>query len=486
MKAIPKEVREVVKDLERGGYEAFIVGGCVRDLLLGREPKDWDVATSGKPEEVQKLFPDSFYENRFFTVTVLKESRKKNLKEIEVTTYRSESGYADYRRPDEVKAVKTIEEDLSRRDFAINAMALRVKARGSEMIDPFGGQADVGNKIIRAVGKPKERFEEDALRMMRAVRLASELGFEIESETRDAISISSHLLEKISAERIRDEFCRILMSDLAMEGVELLRELGLLRRFLPELEEGYGVGQNKHHVYTVWEHNLLALQYACGQKWSLEVRLASLLHDVAKPRVKNGDGYNSTFYNHEVEGGKMAKTILNRLKFSKKQVEKISKLVRFHLFYYNVDEVSESSVRRLVRNVGAEDMDDLLRVRMADRIGSGVPKAEPYKLRHLKYLIEKVSQDPISVSRLKIRGERIMELLKISPGPQVGQISDILLSEVVENPKSNTVSYLEQRIAELSQLSGKELSQTALNARSQVGKLETKSDEMIKQKYWVS
>lgn len=480
---IPKEVQWAVQELEKNGFEAFVVGGCVRDLLRGVDPQDWDVATSAKPEEIQKIFPKNFYENKFFTVTIQTKSSDPILKEIEITTYRSDVLYTDRRHPAEVRYAKTIEEDLSRRDFAVNALALKLSG---EVIDPFSGQKDIKAKCIRAVGVASERFQEDALRMMRAVRFFSTLGFAIEKETREAIQANAVLLKEVSKERIRDELIKIINSDRAMEGIEELRETKLLPFILPELEEGYGVGQNKHHIYTVWEHNLLALKYAAGQKWNFDVRIASLLHDIAKPRVKQGEGKDSTFYNHEMAGGKMAEKILERLRFPQKQIEKISKLVRNHLFYYNVGEVTDSSVRRLIVKVGPEYVEELLRVRMADRIGSGVPKAEPYKLRHLRYAIEKVSQDPISAKMLKVGGNEIMKILGAEPGPRIGWILNILLGEVLENPKKNDREALENRMRKLGALSDSELNGLSQKAKREREAVETKRDEMTKAKYWVT
>ena len=483
---IPKEVQSVVSELGKNGFEAYVVGGCVRDLLLEKEPDDWDVTTSAKPEEVQNIFPNSFYENKFFTVTVHTESKNPKLQEIEITTYRQEFEYADRRRPGKVGYAKTIKEDLSRRDFTVNAIALRKIGRRYEYVDPFDGQKDLKEKLIRAVGKPEERFKEDALRMMRAIRLAAVLGFTIEDKTQKAIQKDAALTKEISQERIRDEFSKIIMSNRAMEGIEQLRKLGFLQYIIPELQEGYGVSQNKHHIYTVWEHNLLALKYAVEQNWDVVVRIASLLHDVAKPRVKRGEGKDATFHGHEVVGGRMTKQILERLKFPKKEIEKITKLVRFHLFYYNVDEVTESSVRRLVRNVGAANMQDLLKVRMADRIGSGVPKAEPYKLRHLQYIIEKVSQDPVSPAALKISGNDVMKIGEISPGPKVGQILEVLLGEVLEDPKKNTEKYLKGEDQRLLTLNDGELEKLVKKAKAEKEGVRMKRDEMTKKKYWVS
>jgi poly(A) polymerase/tRNA nucleotidyltransferase (CCA-adding enzyme) len=485
---IPKEVKSVIDKLKKKGFEGYAVGGCVRDFLLGKEPEDWDIATSAKPEEIKKIFPKSFYENRFFTVTVQTGSKKPKLKEIEITTYRLEAKYTDKRHPDEIKFAKTIKEDLARRDFTINSLALEIQKTKNRIIDPFDGQEDLKNKIIRAVGNPEDRFNEDALRMVRAVRFTATLEREwkIEEKTALAIKKNSTGLKVISQERIRDELMKIIMSDKAAQGIELLRKLGLMKYIISELEEGCGVGQNKHHIYECYDHNLRSLDYAAKKNFNKYVRWAALLHDVAKPRAKRGNGPDSTFYNHEIIGAKMTYQILSRLKFSKKDIEKIVKLVRYHLFYYNVDEVSESSVRRLVSQVGPEDMEELLQVRMADRIGSGVPKAEPYKLRHLKYIIERVSLDPISVKMLKVSGNDVMKILNIQPGPKIGRILDVLLGQVLLDPTKNKKEYLEKEIKELGKLSEKELNSLSEKGRKEREKLEMKRDEMTKKKYWVT
>jgi poly(A) polymerase/tRNA nucleotidyltransferase (CCA-adding enzyme) len=492
---IPKEVKFIVDELKKNGFEAYIVGGCVRDLLRNVEPEDWDIATNAKPEEIQKIFPKSFYSNQFFTVTVQTKSENPKLKEIEVTTYRKEAKYTDKRHPDEVKFAKTIEEDLARRDFTINAMAIEIQnakiknqneKEKFKIIDLFNGRKDLDEKIIRAVGDAKERFSEDALRMIRAVRFATALGFEIEKKTVDAISENSHWLKMISKERIRDEFLKIIMTERAAQGIELLRKLGLLKYIIPELEEGYKVTQNKHHIYECYDHYLKSLDFAAKKNFNKFVRLAALFHDIGKPRTKKGEGPDATFYGHEILGAKMAAQILNRLKFPKKEIEKITKLVRYHLFYYNPGEVGENSVRRLVRQVGPENMEELLQVRMADRIGSGCPKAEPYKLRHLRYLIEKVSRDPISVKMLKVNGEDVMRILKISPGPKIGQVLDILLGYVLEDPKKNGREFLEREIEKLGKISDEKLEKLAQKAREEREEIEMKRDEMTKRKYWVT
>ncbi len=492
---IPETIEKIIKNLEENGFEAYAVGGCVRDFLLGKNPKDWDIATNAKPEEVEKLMTESgrktFYENEFWTVGVVcPELKDQGYEEtVEITTFRAETKYSDKRHPDEIKPAKTIEEDLARRDFTVNAIALssaRPGAKKPKIIDPFGGKSDLKKKIIRAVGNPKDRFSEDALRMMRAVRFNIVLGFKFDKETEEAVKNNSSSLKAISQERIRDEFVKIIMAEKAADGVEKLRQLGLLKQFIPELEEGYEVGQNKHHIYDCYTHSLLSLKYASQKNFNFYVRLAALFHDIAKPRTKVGQGLDSTFYNHEIVGARMVKQILERLRFPKDEIRKIVLLVRYHLFYYNVGEVSESSVRRLVKNAGIENMEELLQVRMSDRIGSGVPKAEPYKLRHLKYLIEKVSQDPISAKMLAINGSEIMAILNTGPGPKIGQILAILLAEVLSEPKNNDKQFLKQETERLAMLADNDLAVLAKKAKTEVETLETKADEMTKSKYWVT
>ncbi len=485
---IPQEVKEIIKKLKKEGFQAYIVGGCVRDLLLKVEPEDWDITTNAKPHEIQKIFPKSFYNNKFFTVVVLTGSPNPKLREIEITTFRKEAKYTDKRHPSEIEYAETLDEDLKRRDFTINAMAIEIEDGKTKIIDLFGAKEDLKNKVIKTVGDPKERFNEDALRMMRAVRFAVCLGegWRLDEKTIQGIKENSFWLQAVSKERIRDEFVKIIMSKRAAEGIEMLRKLKLLRYIVPELEEGYKVSQNKHHIYDCYEHALKSLEFAAKKNFNLDVRLAVLFHDIGKPRTKKGEGPNATFYGHEIVGAKMTAEILNRLKFPKKKIEKIVKLVRYHLFYYNVGEVTESAVRRLIRRVGLENMEELIQLRMADRIGSGCPKAEPYKLRHLRYVIEKVSRDPISVKMLKVNGNDVMRILKIPPGPKVGQILEILLGEVLEDPGKNKKEFLEKEIEKLGKLSEKELFSLSQKAKKEREKIEMKRDEMTKRKYWVT
>jgi len=332
---IPKNVLLALEKLKEKGFEAYIVGGCTRDLFMGKEPSDWDIATNAKPEEIQAIFQEqgikTFYENNFGTVGVV--FPENNV--IEITTFRSESTYSDFRHPDKVSWSQHIEQDLERRDFTINAIAITLVTKEKfEIIDLFNGLEDIKNKIIRTVGKPEQRFSEDFLRMMRAIRFQTTLGkgWKIEKNTEKAIVKYSYLLKKSSKERIRDELIKIIMSENASQGIETLRKTGLLKYIIPELEQGVGVKQNKHHIYDCYKHNLECLNYAAKKGFNFHVRMAALLHDIGKPITKKGEGENATFYNHEAIGAKMAEKILNRLKFPKKDVEKIVNLVRYHLF----------------------------------------------------------------------------------------------------------------------------------------------------------
>ena len=481
--SIPEVVAKTIQDLEKAGFEAYLVGGCVRDFLIGRETIDWDITTNAIPEEIQKVFSGARYDNEFGTVTVLENGKAtKRLSDeaikIEVTTFREESGYSDSRHPDEVKFVKTIEEDLARRDFTINAMAMKPDA---SVIDPHGGKKDLEAKAIRAVGDPSGRFGEDALRMMRGVRFASQLGFEIEADTWKAILEHSTSLKDISQERVRDELTKVINSENAAQGVDQFRESGLLEHFLPELLEGYGVGQNKHHTYEVYEHNLKSLEWAVKFGYSFEVRLASLLHDVGKPATKEGDGIDSTFHRHEIVGAQMTRKALTRLRYPKKTVERITHLVRHHLFFYDIGAVSERGVRRMLTRVGKEHIQDLIHVRMAERKGSGVPKARPYRLRHLEYMLDKVADDPITTSMLKYNGNDIMKDFDLKPGRKIGLLLNALLSEVLDDPEKNTKAILKSRVEELLKLDDKQVAQIG----EEVKKHQNEREQERKGKYHV-
>jgi poly(A) polymerase/tRNA nucleotidyltransferase (CCA-adding enzyme) len=506
---IPEFVKNLAYKLEEAGYEAFIVGGCVRDLLMNKEPEDWDITTNARPEEILKVFPEGRYENVFGTVIVptLQKTRNKRqeTKEeknfVEITTYRSEQGYNDRRHPDEIRFEDSLEKDLERRDFTINAMALRInppsplyqggskspqppllkgEKGGFEIIDLFGGEKDLKKRIIRAVGEPVDRFKEDALRMMRAIRFSCQLDFAIEEKTLRGIKKMAGGLKFIANERIKDELIKILKSDKAYEGIMLLHDAKLLQYILPELERGVGIDQNRHHIYTVFKHSVLSLKHCPNKDW--RVKFASLLHDIAKPQTKRLVKGNFTFYNHDIVGARVAEKIMSRLKFANEDIKKVSTLVRNHMFYYNVGEVTESSVRRLIIKVGEENLKDLIDLRIADRLGSGVPKAKPYKLRHLEYMMEKVRQDPISVKKLKINGDDLMKLLNIPPGPKIGAILDVLLFEVIEDPKLNVKKYLEKRSQELNKM---DLEGLREEAKGKIEEKKMEDDRELKKEFWV-
>lgn len=491
---IPEYVKNIVKKLEQANFEAYIVGGCVRDLLVGREPGDWDVTTNARPEKILEIFSDGKYENNFGTVLVpIKFPNGETEDVVEVTTYRSEQGYSDRRHPDQVRFEDSLEKDLSRRDFTVNAMALGKSKVESidrkivsfddeefELIDLYGGEKDLKKRVIRAVGEPEDRFKEDALRMMRAIRLACQLQFSIEPKTERGIVKMAGGIKFVSGERLRDELIKILESDKAYEGVMALHEFKLLQYIIPELERGVGVDQNRHHIYTVFNHSVLSLKHTPSKKW--QVKFASLLHDIAKPQTKRIANGDATFYNHDIVGAKVAGKIMQRLKFSNADTQKVTSLIRNHMFYYNVGEVTESSVRRLITKVGEDNLADLIDLRIADRLGSGVPKAKPYKLRHLEYMMEKVRHDVVSVKMLKINGDDLMKLLGVKPGPKIGAILDVILSEVIENQELNNKEYLEKRSLELNEM---DLDQLRNEAKERIEDKKMEDDQELKKEFYV-
>jgi len=414
---IPKEVSRVTETLQNANFEAYLVGGCVRDILRGKKPKDWDITTNAKPEEIQALFEKSFYENDYGTVGIVNEGAEDStLKVVEVTPYRIEGKYTDGRRPDDVSFSDNLEDDLKRRDFTVNAIAYDIYK--GQLVDLYKGQQDIKDKIIRTVGNSEERFSEDGLRILRAIRLATELGFTINIGTEKAIRNMASMLEKISKERIRDEFIKIIMSPTPMDGIILANKLGVLQYIAPELEKGISLEQNGDHIYTIWEHNLRAVKHSADRGWPLHVRLASLFHDVSKPETRRWSKEKNdwTFYGHDVVGGRVSREILTRLKFPKDMVTVVSKLVRHHLFFSDVDKITLSAVRRIVCNVGPENVWDLMKVRACDRIGMGRPKETPYRLRKYESMIEEAMRAPISVGMLKIDGAKIMDVTREKPG----------------------------------------------------------------------
>lgn len=492
---IPKEVSHVTQALEKAGFEAYLVGGCVRDLIMNREPSDWDVTTNANPEQIIALFEKTVYENNFGTVGVCipKEVTRETPKEselptgqvpeyeiIEVTPYRIEAGYSDFRHPDEIKFSTKLEDDLKRRDFTINALALDSKGH---LTDMFEGLKDIQNKVLRTVGEADERFTEDALRLVRAVRFSTQLNFSISHETTESILKNSELIKKISTERIRDEFIKIIMSENPMIGISMLSRFGILKNIIPELEEGIHCEQKGEHIYDVFDHILHALGHAAEKNLPLDIRLSALFHDIGKPRTRRWDGTKAggkgkyTFYGHEVVGARMVKKIMERLKFPKDISEKVEKLVRYHMFFSDTETITLSAVRRVIVNVGKENIWDLMQVRECDRVGMKKKEA-PYRLRKYHAMIDECLRDPISVSQLKIDGKILMNELNIKAGPKMGFILNALLEEVLDEPSKNVREYLDVRVKELNTLSDIELK--ALGQKAKEKKEITEEEEIKK------
>ncbi|HLP44224.1 MAG TPA: CCA tRNA nucleotidyltransferase [Candidatus Nanoarchaeia archaeon] len=483
---IPEEIRFVTQKLKSAGFESYLVGGCVRDLFLQKNPKDWDVTTNATPEQIQAIFEKTFYENTFGTVGVVNETTEDpTLKVVEVTPYRTESTYSDKRRPDSVAFSKHIEDDLKRRDFTINAIAYDVESE--KTVDLYGGLADLSRGLIRAVGNPRERFAEDALRTLRAIRFHAEHGFEIEEETRQAIADEAHGLKEISKERIRDEFIRIIQSQNPSGAIELCHKLGLLKYMVPDLEKGIGIEQNQAHAFDVWTHLLKSLAHAAKKEMPLHIRIAALFHDIGKPDTRrfSEEKKDYTFYGHEVVGARMTEKILRDLKFPLDLSEKIVKLVRWHMFFSDTEKITHSAVRRMIANVGKENVWDLMNVRVCDRIGTGKPKETPYRLRKYHAMIEEVMRDPISVGMLKLDGKKIMEITKQPPGPRIGYILHALLEEVLEDPAKNEVEVLEKIVIKLSELKTEELQKIGEAGKDRMVEEDEKLVKEIRGKHWV-
>jgi poly(A) polymerase/tRNA nucleotidyltransferase (CCA-adding enzyme) len=454
---IPKEVYYVAETLENKGFEAYLVGGCTRDLFLGKTPKDWDLTTNAHPTDIQRLFPEHYFNNDFGTVGIKTESEDETLKIIEVTPYRTEGTYTDARRPDEVTFGVSLREDLQRRDFTVNALAYRVTTQ--ELVDAFDGITDLRAKRLQTVGNPDERLREDALRMMRAVRLAAELDFIIEGETMQAITRHSKEIKRISVERVAGEFLRIIASPTPMQGMMFMEKLGLLEEFIPEFLPSIGCEQGGIHAYDVYEHLLRTLQAAADKDFSVEMRLAALFHDIGKPKTRRVGGKNKkySFFGHEVVGARMTKDILERLKLPKELIENVVSLVRWHMFFSDPDEITLSAVRRTITRIGEENIENLLNLRVCDRIGTGRPKEQPFRFRKYKAMVDQALRDPISVKMLKINGDKIMDSTGEKPGRKLGYVLHALLEEALEDATLNTEEYMEKRALELLQLPEPEL-----------------------------
>ncbi len=484
---IPPIIWQVMKKVNDKGEDIFLVGGVIRNLVLGRDlGGNFDLTTSARPEKIQSLFPESFYTNPFGMVGVpiwekgkgkytLEKQEGKPVWVVEITTYRSEFGYSDKRRPDKVIWGENLEKDLKRRDFTINALAWGwFKNKVPSKLDPlslresltfidlFSGIKDIQKKIIRAIGDPDKRFSEDALRLLRAVRFATQLGFKIEENTRKAIKAKSQLLRHISAERIRDEVFKILSSERPDYGFRLLDELELLPFVLPELLKTKKVILSKHHKYDLWEHSLLSMRY-CPDTDPI-TRLAALIHDLGKadtwaiicasceksfpvdwqkPEFKCPYcGYESNprqggiFYNHEVVSSRLAKKITERWHLDKRSADKLFRLVRWHQF--TVDEnLSDKALRRFIRRVGKGNIPAMLALRVGDRLGSGVKQAVSWRMEKFIRRLTEVQRQPFKVTDLKVSGHDVMEILNLPPSPDVGKILEEIFKKVVNHQLPN-------------------------------------------------
>lgn len=499
----------ILQILQQAGFEAYIVGGAVRDLLLASIDKtqptplqDYDFTTNARPEEIQKLFPESFYENTFGTVSITPEHLQTQLNispklwskmlpapqlhsknriidptkatklhtsltpvdrmtenqlqpTYQITTYRSDEVYDDFRRPTSMNWGNTLEEDVDRRDFTINAMALElrpdvverklhnlhsqpkpmIQLRSTEfnIIDKHHGLNDLEAHLVRTVGDPDTRFQEDALRMLRAIRFAVQLNLQIAEPTFDSIQKNAQLITNISWERIRDELLKMLASPFPAEAIELLDEAGLLEYILPELLAAKGVEQGGHHTTDVWTHSLDALRTTPAT--DPVVRLATLLHDVAKPRTQAFTANTITFYNHEIIGARMVKKIGERLRLSKQQIERMFILVRYHMFHYQPHD-TDAAIRRFMRKVGLENIDDILDLREGDRLGSGA-KQTSWRLEEMKQRMTQQLHQPLEVTDLAINGNDLMSEFGLKPGPEIGRTLQALFEQVLENPEIN-------------------------------------------------
>jgi putative nucleotidyltransferase with HDIG domain len=427
--SIPADVEKVVDRLLDAGHDAYVVGGSVRDALRGVDPHDWDVTTDAKPEQIRKVFPRSLYNNRFGTVVV-----RAGEHEIEVTTYRVEAEYSDHRRPDTVAFTASLHEDLARRDFTMNAMAWRPPRGGApgELIDPFGGRADLDARRLRAVGEADERFREDALRMLRAVRFAALLDLRIEPTTFHAIGRNAALTASLSGERIQQELTKMLRAERPSVALQMLSDSGVLAVICPELEECKLTPQEKAAAENVFEHLLATVDATPAN--DLVLRLAGLFHDIGKPETFS-DGH---FHQHEFVGEAKARAILRRWKFDKETVNEVTHLIRNHMFWYQTD-WSGSAVRRFIRKIGLETIPALFALRRADNIGSGAKSPRMYALDALWRRVQEEidAANAFSLRDLLVDGNDL-KALGVPEGPQIGRVLNALFERVTDDPALNT------------------------------------------------
>jgi len=446
---IPNKVEKLMDTFKKNHFQIYLVGGAVRDFLLGKTPTNFDFTTNALPDKIQELFPQSFYNNIYGTVSIPFEVKKDSFSEkiiVEITPFRKEDDYRDFRHPRKIEWAKTLSEDLGRRDFTINALAYD----GKTIIDPFSGQKDLQNKLIKTVGDPDKRFKEDALRLLRAVRLACELGFLIEDATQNSIKKNASLIKKISWERIREEFFKILASNHPGEGILFLKNTGLLSYILPELDICFNIPQKspkRHHLYDVGTHLVLSLRNC--QSSDIITRLATLIHDIGKAATFKKDEKTGliTFHNHEVVGTKLTEKIADRFKLSNKQKDKLVKLVKYHQFSV-AENQTDKAIKRFIRNVGKEYLEDIIALRFADRLGSSA-KADSWRFKLFRKRLAEVQKEPFKITDLKINGFDVMNILKIKPGPKVGKILHNIFEEVSKGKLKNERHILIQRLNKL-------------------------------------
>ena len=436
-KTINPVLKEIALLFNNSGKEIYLVGGAVRDILRGKKINDWDLATNALPDEITaiaeragcKVVPTGI---KHGTVTVFYKKHS-----AEITTFRLEAGYSDGRRPDHVQYTGAIEEDLSRRDFTMNAIAMRLPA--GKITDPFGGANDIKRGIIRCVGNPAERFSEDGLRPLRAVRFASQLGFEIEQNTLGAIKGALNTSAKVSWERVRDEIDKILFSPIPFRAFLLMEKTGLLKLFIEELAVCRGIEQKGFHQFDVLDHCLYACDYAAANNYSRELRLACLFHDVGKPQARGKDESGIwTFYRHEEISAVMCKEILSRLRYSNTVIDEICHLIREHMFFYT-EEWTDAAVRRFIARVGEANLENIYRLRRADAYAFSRDEKAPYSILLLANRVEKVLavSRTFSVKDLAVTGNDL-KASGIKQGKIMGIILKELLETVLDDPQQNT------------------------------------------------
>lgn len=432
---IGKNLKEIASIFLENNFQVFLVGGAVRDWVLKKKCKDYDIATNAEPNQVQQLFTKTIPTGiEHGTVTILYKGDQ-----IECTTFRCEADYSDGRHPNAVHYVKTIEEDLSRRDFTMNAIAIDLK--DGSIVDPFNGIADIKSRRIKTVGAPHLRFSEDGLRPIRAIRFAAQLGFVIEKETLNTIPISVDVCKKISIERFRDEFIKILKTENPITAFQLLESTGLLKVFLPELSICRNVEQKGMHKFDVLDHSFLACN-AVRQN-NLIVRLAALFHDIGKPEVKAEDEFgNYTFYKHEIISERITKKIMQRLKFSNKEIDSVCLLIKHHMFNYT-DGWTDAAVRRFIVRIGIENIEDLFALRRADGYAITAHQPDFRTLLSFQKRIEKILQDEntFNIKDLAVDGNDLIKA-GIKAGPKLGKILKELFETVLDDPEQNTKEIL--------------------------------------------